>query len=211
MPREMILRQQVYEQLKQDIITCKINPGAPLSESELSERLKVSKTPVREALTSLVQDGLVEYLPNRGFTVTNISIKDIQEIFEARAILEKALIRLIIKHITDGEIVELQKLSGINPKENTPEAVEEYLDANQQFHLKLASIGRNDRLYSYYANLLNQYQRLFYMDFAGHGGTSSWAHGHDEIIAALKARDEQAGITAIEKTLESARQRILGS
>ncbi len=211
MPREIILRQHVYEQLKRDIVTCKIDPGAPLSESELSEKLKVSKTPVREALTSLVQDGLVEYLPNRGFMVTNISIKDIQEIFEARIILEKALIRLIVKYIKDGDIADLQKLSAVQPRENTPEALQEYLDANQSFHLKLASLAHNDRLYSYYANLLSQYQRLFYMDFAGHGGLSYWAHGHDEILAALQARDEQAGIQAIEKTLEHARQRILGS
>ncbi len=211
MPREIILRQHVYEQLKRDIITCKIDPGAPLSESELSEQLEVSKTPVREALTSLVQDGLVEYLPNRGFMVTNISIKDIQEIFEARIILEKAMIGLIIKHITEAEITELQKLSEIKPAANTRQAIQEYLDANQAFHLKLAAITHNDRLYSYYANLLSQYQRLFYMDFAGHGGVSSWAHGHDEILAALKTRDERAGLAAIEKTLEHARQRILGS
>ncbi len=210
MPREIILRQHVYEQLKRDIITCRIDPGTPLSESEISTQLKVSKTPVREALTSLVQDGLVEYLPNRGFMVTNISIKDIQEIFEARVILEKALLQLIIRNIQEADIGELQALSELKTGGNGSLTIQEYLDANQAFHLKLASISRNERLYNYYANLLSQYQRLFFMDFAGHG-TASWAHGHDEILAALKARDEQAGIAAIEKTLERARQRILGS
>ena len=109
MARETVLRQQVYEQIKHDIITCKLAPGEPLSENQFLDRFKVSKTPIREALTSLVQDGLLEYTPNRGFMVTPISVADIQEIFEARIFFETELFRLAVKNISDEEIEELER------------------------------------------------------------------------------------------------------
>src|SRR6266498_4427417 len=111
MARETVLREQVYEQIKHDIITCKLSPGEPLSENQFLDQFKVSKTPIREALTSLVQDGLVEYTPNRGFMVTNVSVADIQEIFEARIFFETELFRLAIQNISDAEIDQLEKQS----------------------------------------------------------------------------------------------------
>jgi len=109
MARQTVLRQHVYEQIKHDIITCKLTPGEPVSENQFLDRFKVSKTPIREALTSLVQEGLVEYTPNRGFSVTPISVADIQEIFEARIFFESEIFRLAVKKISDAEIDELEK------------------------------------------------------------------------------------------------------
>ncbi len=111
MAHATVLRQQVYEQIKHDIITCKLLPGQPLSENQFLDQFKVSKTPIREALTSLVQDGLVEYTPNRGFMVTTVSVADIQEIFDARIFFETELFRLAIKNISDAEIDRLEKQS----------------------------------------------------------------------------------------------------
>ena len=113
MTRKTILRQQVYEQIKRDIIICVLRPGDPLSENQLVERFNVSKTPIREALTSLVQDGLVEYTPNRGFTVTTVSIMDINEIFEARIFIETELFRMAVKRISDVEVDQLEGQSRV--------------------------------------------------------------------------------------------------
>src|ERR1044071_4474339 len=121
MAPETVLRQQVYEQIKHDIITCKLSPGEPLSENQFLDRFQVSKTPIREALTSLVQDGLVEYTPNRGFMVTTVSVSDIQEIFEARIFFEAELFRLAIKNISDAEIDELEKQSQMDGDSKSPD------------------------------------------------------------------------------------------
>ena len=103
MAHSTVLREQVYQQIKHDIITCKLSPGEPLSENQFLDRFQVSKTPIREALTSLVQDGLVEYTPNRGFMVTTVSVADIQEIFDTRIVIETELFRLAIRRISDAE------------------------------------------------------------------------------------------------------------
>jgi len=210
MARETVLRQQVYEKIKHDIMTCKLAPGEPLSENQFLERFGVSKTPIREALTSLVQDGLVEYTPNRGFMVTTVSVSDIQEIFEARIFIEAELFRLAVKKISDGEIDELEKQSRVEADLKKPEYAETFLESNRNFHIALAAAGRNSRLLWYYETLMNEAQRLFYMDISNHHQDFRWGHGHEGIIQALRNRDEEAGVTVIRETLETARKRILG-
>lgn len=210
MARETVLRQQVYEQIKHDIITCKLAPGEPLSENQFVDRFGVSKTPIREALTSLVQDGLVEYTPNRGFMVTTVSVSDIQEIFEARIFFEAELFRLAVKHISDAEIDELEKQSRVDGDSKAPEYAETFLESNRKFHVALAAAGRNSRLLGYYEALMNEAQRLFYMDISVHQKDFRWGHGHEGILQALRDRDEAVGMAAIRETLDNARKRILG-
>jgi DNA-binding GntR family transcriptional regulator len=210
MARQTVLRQQVYDQIKHDIITCKLAPGEPLSENQFVDRFRVSKTPIREALTSLVQDGLVEYTPNRGFMVTSISVADIQEIFEARIFFEAELFRLAVKKVSDAEIDELEKQSQVVADAQSPEYAEMFLESNRKFHTALAAAGKNSRLLWYYETLMNEAQRLFYMDISLHNKEFQWGHGHEGIIKALRSRDEIAGLAAIRETLENARKRVLG-
>jgi DNA-binding GntR family transcriptional regulator len=211
MSRKTILRQQVYEQIKHDIIMCLLMPGDPLSENQLAERFKVSKTPIREALTSLVQDGLVEYTPNRGFTVTTVSITDINEIFEARIFLEKELFRLAVKKMSDADIDQLEGHSRAQGDPKSPEYAETFLESNLKFHMMLAAVGKNSRLLWYYEMLMNEAQRLFYMDMTLHQNDFQWGHGHEGIIQALRNRDEETGVKVIADTLEKARKRVLGA
>lgn len=210
MARQTVLRQHVYEQIKHDIITCKLAPGDPLSENQFVDRFQVSKTPIREALTSLVQDGLVEYTPNRGFRVTPISVADIKEIFEARIFFEEEIFRLAVKKISDAEIDELEKHNWVNGDAKSPDHAEDFLESNWKFHAMLAAASRNSRLLWYYETLMNEAQRLFYMDISQHNREFQWGHGHEGIIQALRNRDEEAGVTAIRDTLERARKRVLG-
>lgn len=211
MERRTVLREQVYEQIKHDIITCKLAPGAPLSENQFLDRFQVSKTPIREALTSLVQDGLVEYTPNRGFMVTNISVADIQEIFEARIFFETELFRLAVRNITDTEIDQLEKQSRVDGDATSPAYADTFLESNRKFHVALAAASRNSRLLWYYEVLMNEAQRLFYMDISLHNAEFRWGHGHEGIIAALRNRDEATGVATIRDTLDHARKRILGA
>jgi DNA-binding GntR family transcriptional regulator len=211
MSRKTILRQQVYEQIKNDIIMCALMPGDPLSENELVERFKMSRTPIREALTSLVQDGLVEYTPNRGFAVTTISIMDINEIFEARIFIEKELFRMAIKKMSDAEIDQLEAQSQVQGDPKSPDYAGTFLEANLKFHLMLAAAGKNSRLLWYYEMLMNEAQRLFYMDITLHQNEFQWGHGHEGIIQALRNRDEETGMRVITDTLDKARKRVLGA
>ena len=86
--RTEILSGQVYRQIKALILCDEILPGQKLHHQELSERLGVSRTPIREALTRLVQEGYVALLPNRGFTCKEIRLQEANELYQLRDALE---------------------------------------------------------------------------------------------------------------------------
>ena len=117
------LRQKVYEDIMQEIVTCKLPPGATISELQFVERFQVSKTPIREALTALQKDGLVHYTPNRGFMVAPISIRDVQEIFEARIFFETTLFHLALANINEENIAILETLSLVEEDTSSPAGV----------------------------------------------------------------------------------------
>lgn len=210
-PKEtpLSLRQKVYAEIKADIITCKLAPGEPLSENQFLERFQVSKTPIREAFTSLQQDRLVEYIPNRGFMVSPISVRDVQEIFDAREFYEVALFKLALKRMTPTDIEKLEGYSRVEFDLNDPNATGLVLETNRNFHLLIAKIASNSRLYWHYAHLLDEAQRLIYLDFKNSNILPRWHSSHSGIVEAIRRRDEAAGIAAIEETLEHAKRRIL--
>jgi hypothetical protein len=121
------------------------------------------------------QDGLVEY--TSGFMVTPISVSDIQEIFEARIFFETELFRLAVKKISDEVIEELEKQSRADRDAKSPDYAETFLESNHKFHTALAATGGNHRLLWYYDTLMNEAQRLFYIDISLHYKDFGWAMG----------------------------------
>lgn len=204
------LRQQVYDLIKHDIISCKLPPGEQIIESLLAELYQTSKTPVREALTSLQQENLVEYRAHKGFTVSTITLKDIQEIYEARLFFETTLMRLAIKHITDEEIDRMEKFQEYTYDLNDPVSIDNYIQANHDFHMAIAQATRNSRLCWHFQILMNDASRLTYLDVKYNNVLHTWHQSHQRFIDALRARDEVAGVIAIEEVMENAKKRILG-
>lgn len=210
-PRKDIkLREFVYEQIRRAIITCQLQPGEQLIEGTFAQRFNVSKTPVREALTSLIQNRLVAYVPNRGFTVSQITLRDIQEIFEARFLYETMLFSLAVKNISEEEMRRLEEINAQDFYITDLESAMRCLEANSEFHMTLAAASRNTRLIHHYQDILDEAQRLIFMDLRKNILPYSSKIGHIELVEALKDRDEKAGKKAIEEMLASGKKRILG-
>jgi len=95
------LSARVYNQIKNLILCNEVLPGQKLHHQELSERLGVSRTPVREALTRLVQEGYVSFLPNRGFTCKEIRLQEAEELYDLREALEAFAVEKAIENLTD--------------------------------------------------------------------------------------------------------------
>jgi DNA-binding GntR family transcriptional regulator len=208
--KRLSLRQQMYEAIKNAIITCELAPGEPISESDLAERFAVSKTPVREALTSLQQYHLVDYTANRGFAVSTISIKDVQEIYEARIFYETGLFRLALRYISDVEISDLERMNDVTFNQEDPESIVQRLQANTDFHMSIARAGRNSRLTRYYQVILDEAQRLMYVDLKKNNVLLTWHSNHERIISAIRSRDEVAGELAIQEIINEQKMRNFG-
>jgi DNA-binding GntR family transcriptional regulator len=101
----------VYEQLKAAIVELRIPPGAPLREAEIAQGLSVSKTPVREALGRLEQDGLVTLNSFRSAAVTDYTARDLQEIYELREIIEVAAARAAAESMSDKGLADLGRIA----------------------------------------------------------------------------------------------------
>src|SRR5215469_13013716 len=101
----------VYEELKAAIVDLRLAPGEPLREATLAEQLGVSKTPIRQALTMLEQEGLVETTSFKGAVVAGYSRQDLLEIYELRELLENAAARAAAQSMSDKDRARLDRIS----------------------------------------------------------------------------------------------------
>ncbi len=138
------LKDRIYEALKQTIATMNIyeGEGEPrLDERQLSEDLGVSRTPVREALARLEQEGLVRIVPRRGVFVARKSKREILEMITVWAALESMAARLITLHASDDEIARLRAMFATFEDDRIQAEIDEYSDTNIRFHQALLGMS----------------------------------------------------------------------
>jgi DNA-binding GntR family transcriptional regulator len=141
----------ILEQLRVLILTGDYGPDERLIEEQLAERLGVSRTPIRQALTMLEAEGLVEIAPNRGATVCSFSTEDVWDIYDLRAVLEGYAARRSAERIEGGELGRLRELAGemetlAGRFEDHEEEIRALVAFNQAFHGTIVDASRNRRL-----------------------------------------------------------------
>jgi DNA-binding GntR family transcriptional regulator len=141
----------VLERLRALILTGEYGPDERLVEEQLAEKLGVSRTPVRQALTMLEAEGLVEIAPNRGATVCSFSIEDVWDIYDLRAVLEGHAARRAAGRIVGGELARLRELTremeGLAGRfEDHEKETRTLVGLNQGFHGIIVEASRNRRL-----------------------------------------------------------------
>ena len=172
---------RAYEVLKQEVLTCQLAPGAEIHEGEIAERLEMSKTPVREALSMLVHEGLVDVKPRQGYRVTEVTVSDIQEVFHMRLLLEPAAAELAAERATPEELAKLQDLAARLPDAEFDEQVA----IHTEFHETVADASRNERLAATLRNLLEEVNRFLYLGLGLESFVTDHAEGHAELLNAL--------------------------
>jgi DNA-binding GntR family transcriptional regulator len=192
------LRDQIVEVLREDILAHKLNPGSTLVEKVLAERFKVSKTPVREALTMLAHEGLVEVFPHKGYLVSGVTIKDVHDYFDLRMILECAAVEMAASKLTDEQLSHLESL--VTP-ENSVEKFPTKLDRNSAFHSVIAHASGNERLARLIEGFLQEMRRLI---------SVGWVPGeHFRLMAALRERSPQRAKEAMREHILTVRDNAL--
>ena len=149
------LRSRIFKQLEQDIVNGVYPPGANLTEKALSEKLGVSRTPLREALCQLELQGLVDSIPNKGVVVVGVSKKDIEDIYVIKYAIEALAARLAAERITPEEVTELEEVINLTEFYANKGNVEKIVDLDSRFHDLIAKAGKNRPLRSMMANFHN--------------------------------------------------------
>ena len=186
------VRERTYEHLKSVILSGRFLPGERLAEEHLAEEMGVSRTPVREALHKLEQDGLIEPLESRGFCIPHDSLEEVEDLFDLRTVLEGYALRIICERITDDQIKAVEEM--INESEDAlrRKRLDEVFHCNTQFHDTLhGMVADKRRFHSLIVNTRKYVLRyrkdtLQYLDAAKRS-----IEGHRLILLALKLKDPE--------------------
>ncbi|MCI8599510.1 MAG: GntR family transcriptional regulator [Lachnospiraceae bacterium] len=181
----------VLEKLREDITNCVYESGQFITESEISQKFKVSKTPAREALNYLCQDGLLVKIPRKGYIIKQLSFTELSNLCYFRSILECGAVEWAIRYASDSELDQIDKLAHKRIDVNDEDFYNRYNDLNVNFHLSIAQLSKNTYLISALQGVLNQLRRDLAMD--GRTNLEKSLEMHIQMVEALKKRDlEQA-------------------
>ncbi|WP_343583614.1 GntR family transcriptional regulator [Herbaspirillum sp.] len=183
------LHDTVVEHLRNLIVEAVLPPGTKLNERELCETMGISRTPLREALKVLAVEGLIEISPNRGASVYKMTETEIWETFEFMSGLEALAGELACERITAVEVAEIKALHYAMLACKAQGDLPGYYSRNQTIHNKINEAARNSVLHETYLSMNRRLQALRFKSNFKPEKWDSAAHDHDEMIAALDARD----------------------
>lgn len=182
------LSEKAYHLIREKIITLELSPSGLINEQELMAKLGLGRTPIREALLQLAQEGLVTIVPRRGMFIADISITDLQKIFEIRIVLEGFCARLAAQRITTDQIIYLDKLleelEGIASKD-----VQALMNSDKRFHELLYQAADNEFLAETMERLYAPSLRLWYLVLDRLDDVKDTIDNHRVIAEALKTGD----------------------
>jgi DNA-binding GntR family transcriptional regulator len=199
-----------YERLKDAIQNAALEPGEPLTETRLSELLGISRTPVREALQQLAQEGLVQVIPGRAITVAEQSVQDVLDVVHLRWLLEPELVRLATEVASHHEIEQLKRSvaemqAAIESRDQTA-----WSRADSVFHQVLGEACPNQLLCEVVIQMRNRVHQIANIDSQTNPARlAECTDEHVEIIEAMAARDAAAAEDAMRNHIDKLRESLL--
>lgn len=211
------LGSDVYRILRDRILRQELKAGEKLSDLRLSNELGVSRTPIREALHQLVQDGVVVAEPNRGFFVATFSKRDLEEIFELRLALELFAARRINRKDRREELeralFELEHVERLLRNAETPEQMQEAADAflktDRGFHSWLVSTAENKRLDTIINSIWTQIAIFQQIGSTIPDWVQKALKQHRQVIELLLKGDVEAATSIMEQHLHDMQDEVL--
>ena len=185
-------RERAYEYLKENLLSGRFRPGERLTEEYLAGELGVSRTPVREALHKLEQEGLIQPLETRGFRVAQDSKEEMEELFEIRSVLEGYALRCVCEKVTDQNLEELEGYIRKAEESFQQNKVDRIFHYNTRFHDTLhALVSHKSRLHNMMADM-RKYVLRYRKDTLHHDyGSKRAIEGHRKIMMALRLKDPE--------------------
>lgn len=179
---------KAYQQLREKIITVEMEPGSVIRESRLMAELGLGRTPIREALKRLQTENLVEVVPRQGLFVAEISITDLQQIYEVRVEIESLCARLSAERFTPAHLEEMRELvAEYRAMDHTDKKL--LLAHDRRLHSLLARATGNKFLYNEFEQFYNLSIRIWHLALNRIRPEDVNVDAHINILAAIEARD----------------------
>lgn len=203
------LHAQVADRLRLMLVEGRIAPGAKLNERELADVLRVSRTPLREAIKLLAAEGLVELIPNRGAIAVSLSEADVRNAFEVMAGLEALSGELAAERITDAELAAIRSLQAEMMQAYAARDLPAYYRLNGMIHAAINAAAKNPVLTSMYKQLNARLTALRYRSNLDEAKWGRAAREHQKMVKALAAHDGAAMRELLAAHLRSKRDVVL--
>jgi DNA-binding GntR family transcriptional regulator len=184
----------VYDLLRDEILDLTLPPGSPIDEVALAERFSMSRTPIREALVRLEGEGLIATLPNRSTMVSNINFLNLGAFFDAIVLMYRVTGRQAALHHRADDLTIIRAHQMDFAAAVSAQNALAMIATNRDFHLAVAEAGRNIYYTQLFRRLLDEGRRilrLYYQSFEDRL-PQQFVDEHDELIAAIAARDAEA-------------------
>jgi GntR family transcriptional regulator, rspAB operon transcriptional repressor len=186
----------IYKELKKQIISLEQKPGAVIREKEIMEAFNVSRTPVREALMRLEMDGLVRIIPNAGTFVEEISFQKLRDVFEIRAHLVRLAGKLAATRISKEEIMEVRRvIEDMKSTKNT----RTLMKLDNEIHKIIRKATKNELLIKTLSGLHDQAVRIWNSVGTESGYWEKLYWEFEDIVAALEQHDEESAARLLEE------------
>ena len=203
--------EQVYARLVDGILDGVLVPGQRLTEGEVALRVKLGKTPAREALRRLVFEGLVTLQPRNGYKIASVTLRGVEELCGLRLAVEPAAVSLAARRLKAAQLAQLDELAKVTYDANDRESVREYLRVNREFHGLIVSACGNSRLAALVDQLHFESYRIFQVQLMNYPDHSQHTRLHEDLVTALRAGDSAKARRLSEREISASQQFIIDS
>jgi DNA-binding GntR family transcriptional regulator len=203
------LKEAVYQRLKEHIVRGRIPAGTKLGETSLAQKLGVSRTPLREAINRLEQDGFVKMIPRRGAFVKKHSLQEILESLEMREVLEGLAGRLAARHATPEMIRRMKSCLRGFSEGNVEGSISSYAHQNIRFHDLIIQASQNQKLIAIIRNLFDQMDMVRLHTIVLPGRARKSLSEHSAIIRYIEKGQAQRAERELRAHIADLRQAVL--
>lgn len=201
-PQRATASSRIYSELRSELVTMRRRPGEAVSESEIALSYGVSRTPVREAILKLSDEGLLDVFPQSGIFVSRIPLAALPEAIIIRKALEETTARLAAERATTSQILQLRSI--LERQREADEAGDRaaFHRADELFHATIADVARHPGIWTLILHVKVHVDRYRQLTLPVTGRMTQVIAEHEPILAAIEARDPQRAGMAMERHLD---------
>jgi DNA-binding GntR family transcriptional regulator len=209
--RSARLSDRAYRAIKQDIITCALEPGQNFTEEQLAEQYGVGRAAVRSAVKRLFQEQLIQLGQGNRYAIAPITLKHAQDVYQMRLLLEPAAARMAAGRLSQQQIEMLEQLGTAQYQPGDRQSAAEFLRANSEFHVNVARVSGNEIMAEMVASLLDRAERLNHLSHMLGDRNEESFHEHHGLIEALVTGDADRAEEVMREQIESARSFVMNA
>lgn len=203
------LQQRAYRRIKEYILNSDFYPGQHIRHVQVSRALRMSRTPAREAMQRLVEEGFVVHVPNRGYFVNKMTVREAEELYELREILEVFCVQQAIDKGTSKQFAGLRQLLHLYNNSVNGRITRRTLLVDRDFHLRIAQLADNEMVYKLLASVLDKVIMKRNMERIAPLDTKTGFKRHVIILQAIERRDKRLAVQQIREHICQGKMRVL--